>query len=416
MAVRKREWTTRKGVKKTAYVVDYYDKAGKRHIETFTKKKDADAREDEIGVGLKDGTHVPRSTSITVAEAGKAWIAFCEVKRVNGKPLEPTTLTSYREHVNLHIDPRIGRRKLADLSVPDIDAFAVKLLKDGVSHAMQKKVLGSLSAILKRACKAGHVGRNVVEIWGSDEREGGRHRKQVKAGEDMPTIPEMQQFIRALDGSSWRPFFITAIYTGMRASELRGLRWVNVVLGKDTGVIHVRERADIHHKIGSPKSETSTRDIPIGPVVVSTLKAHLLKAIDKTGLAFPTRKGKDDRTGGKVQSVSNIRQRGLIPLMIKAGLTVPVLDDDGMPVMAVDDEGRPVPVVEAKYTGLHCLRHFYASWLINPPDRGGRGLPPKVVQQRLGHSTMAMTMDVYGHLFPKDRDEKIGEAELALLG
>jgi hypothetical protein len=53
MAVRKREWTTRKGIKKAAYVVDYYDKARKRHIETFEKKKDAGAREDEIGVGLK---------------------------------------------------------------------------------------------------------------------------------------------------------------------------------------------------------------------------------------------------------------------------------------------------------------------------------------------------------------------------
>jgi integrase len=52
---------------------------------------------------------------------------------------------------------------------------------------------------------------------------------------------------------------------------------------------------------------------------------------------------------------------------------------------------------EAKY-GLHALRHFFASWCINPKDRGGRELPPKQVQTLLGHSSINMTLDVYGHL------------------
>jgi len=64
----------------------------------------------------------------------------------------------------------------------------------------------------------------------------------------------------------------------------------------------------------------------------------------------------------------------------------------------VDDKDKP------KYTGLHALRHFYASWCINPPERGGLGLPPKVVQQLLGHSSMLLTLDLYSHLFPGDAD------------
>jgi integrase len=73
---------------------------------------------------------------------------------------------------------------------------------------------------------------------------------------------------------------------------------------------------------------------------------------------------------------------------------------------------------KAKYTGLHSLRHFFASWLINPPERGGQGLPSKVVQQRLGHSSILMTMDTYGHLFPLEQDahEKLADTERALLG
>src|SRR5262249_13196804 len=71
-----------------------------------------------------------------------------------------------------------------------------------------------------------------------------------------------------------------------------------------------------------------------------------------------------------------------------------------------------------KYTGVHALRHFYASWCINPLDRGGQGLPPKVVQTRLGHSSIAMTMDTYGHLFPPgdDADRRLAEARPAVRG
>ena len=70
----------------------------------------------------------------------------------------------------------------------------------------------------------------------------------------------------------------------------------------------------------------------------------------------------------------------------------------------------------AKYTGLHALRHFYASWCINRKADGGRELPAKNVQQLLGHSSIVMTLDTYGHLFPRGDDaDKLAAAERALL-
>ena len=77
--------------------------------------------------------------------------------------------------------------------------------------------------------------------------------------------------------------------------------------------------------------------------------------------------------------------RGLEPIMVKSG---------------VIEKGEP------KYA-LHAFRHFFASWCINPKARGGRELPPKQVQYLLGHSTISMTFDIYGHLFPSEgnRDE-----------
>ena len=97
-------------------------------------------------------------------------------------------------------------------------------------------------------------------------------------------------------------------------------------------------------------------------------------------------------------------QRGLAPTLIAAGVTV---DGDG-------PDGEPVK--RAKYTGLHAFRHFYASWCINRRADGGLELPAKVVQERLGHSSIMMTMDVYGHLFPRGDDSaELAAAERSLL-
>jgi integrase len=71
---------------------------------------------------------------------------------------------------------------------------------------------------------------------------------------------------------------------------------------------------------------------------------------------------------------------------------------------------------KAKYA-LHAFRHFFASWCINPADRGGRELPAKVVQTLLGHSSIMMTLDVYGHLFRDGSDRaELAASEKALFG
>jgi integrase len=77
---------------------------------------------------------------------------------------------------------------------------------------------------------------------------------------------------------------------------------------------------------------------------------------------------------------------------------------------------KPAQGPNPKYTGFHCLRHFYASWCINRVVDGGLELPPKIVQERLGHSTLAMTMDRYGHLFPVTHDaEQLDNAVLRII-
>ena len=90
MSVRKRAWTTSKGERKEAWVVDYVDQAGKRHLKTFSKKKAADNFAATANVEIRAGIHTADSASITVTEAGKLWIETCDrngLERATSTPI-----------------------------------------------------------------------------------------------------------------------------------------------------------------------------------------------------------------------------------------------------------------------------------------------------------------------------------------
>jgi integrase len=409
MSVRKREWTTPKGETKTAWVVDYVDTTGKRRLKTFQRKKDADTFASTASVEVREGVHVADSASATVGQATEFWIASAEAAR-----LERATVSNYRTHVDLHIKPFIGAVKLTGLNVPTIRNFEDQLRKAGRSPDLIRKVMVSLGSLLADALERGLVGRNIMrEMKGrrkSDKRVDERHKGRLKIGVDIPTRDEIKALAATVQGR-WRPLLLTAIFTGLRVSELRGLRWKDVDL--DRKEIRVHQRADRFNEIGSPKSISGERTVPAPPLVINALREWKLACpkrdtgkLDTSGekvlaldLVFPN-------GAGNVEALNNILRRGLRPSLIAAGVTL----ESG----EVDEKGNPV--LEAKYSGMHALRHFYASWCINRKEDGGLGLPAKVVQERLGHSTIAMTMDTYGHLFPRGDDaEELAAAERSLL-
>jgi integrase len=378
LSVRKRKWTTRSGEMKEAWIVDY-TLDGERHIETFKKKKNADAYAQQVGVDIRAGTHTPVSRSITVAQAAEDWIKSVELEK-----REASTIAQYRQHAR-HITQRIGSHKLANLTTPGVNALRDELLAS-VSRVMARKVLSSLKSLLRDAQRRGNVAQNVaLSVKRIDANKRGERRLRV--GVEIPSADEIKALIAVMPGR-WRPVLLTAIFTGLRSSELRGLRWQDVDL--KGGELHVRQRADRYNVIGAPKSKAGHRTVPLGPLVLKVLREWKLKCPHGSQrLVFPTGNGGIRRHNDIVRAFKSVvRAAGLI-------------DADG----------------KLKYTGLHALRHFYASWCINPLDRGGQGLPPKVVQDRLGHSSIVMTMDTYGHLFPPgdDAEKRLAEAERALL-
>ena len=387
----------------TVYIAQYStsekDAAGKRrrYTPSFATRKEAVEHLATVRVDIGKGTHVPTSRSITVEKAGSNWIDACG-------DLERTTVDGYRQHLALHILPYLGGLKLSSLTVATIRDWQDKLRKavpaPGQAEAeprtadMVKRVTGSLGSLLADAMERGHVGVNVVRSLKANRKRGKerqaerRAKGKLKIDVDIPTPAEIDAILAAATGK-WRPFLLTAIRCGLRASELRGLTWADIDFKR--AELHVRRRADAYNTIGQPKSEAGERVVPVPPATLQALREWKLKCPKgPLGLVFPN-------GAGAVENYANIVTRAIGPIMVAAGVSVP----------AVDKEGKPTK--EPKYSGLHALRHYFASWCVNRRADGGLELPAKIVSERLGHSNIGITLDLYSHLFPRVDDT----AELA---
>jgi integrase len=365
----------------------YTDGAGKRRTKQFRRKSDGEAWLVETCHDVARGVHTPGSISPTVKDAGALWI-----KRCRDKSLEAMTVKGYEEHCELHIYPFIGAKRLSDLTVPAVNAFADQLREADRSAEMIKRVVRSLGAIFKEARRRGLS--NVAPTVGLEldlpERDDPRPV--------IPTKSELQAIIAgaaAHKGRMWRPLSLVAVFCGLRASELRGLRWADVDF--EARQINVTQRADASHKIGKLKSKMAYRSLRLSPLVLNALREwKLLCPKGDLGLVFPNGLG-------KVESYSNLIEHGFGPIQIAAGVTTqkPTLDAAG--------EATLVP---AGKFGLHALRHACASLWIE------QGYNPKQIQTLMGHSSIKVTFDTYGHLFvDSEADQRAAEGvEVRLLG
>jgi integrase len=300
----------------------------------------------------------------TIRDASENWLRTCER---NG--LERSTMKAYRSHARIHIEPKIGSLLVSELTRADVRDFMDDMLDDGVSRALVKKIMVSLRAILADAVEREWIDHNVAaEV--KVKRSNGRDRKRIA----IPTKDEIRTIITKAP-ESHRAMFTLAIFTGMRISELRGLVWAAVDF--DRQIIKVMQRADEFGEIGAPKSRAGEREIPMAPTVVKVLTEWKTSGLTTTdGLVFPN-------SAGKVQNYSNIYNRVFKPMLVENGIT----DENG----------------EARF-GIHALRHAAASLFIE------QGWNAKKIQTLLGHASINMTMDVYGHLF-ESADEDIAMFE-----
>ena len=388
MAVRKIEKRTLpSGL--VSYRAPYVDAAGVRRSKNFPTKGKAEDFLRKVSNELVMGTHTAASISPTVEEVTPLWIKSCERKK-----LESTTIQAYQEHIDLHILPFIGRVKLVDITSPAVKTFADALHDAGRSPDMIGRVVSSLGQIFKEARGRGLIATAPTVGVDLGLPDGSRDNPR-------PIIPTKAELRAIIDGAverapQWRAFFLVAVFCGLRASELRGLRWKDVDL--PTCEINVTQRADIKHKIGRLKSKAGYRTIPLSSEVAAALREWRLQCPKgDLDLVFPN-------GIGRIEALSNIMLRVFDPLQVAARITMrrEKLDKNGKPVRG--ENGKIVIEIVAKY-GMHALRHACASLWIES------GKKPKEIMELMGHSTIQMTYDLYGHLFRDERaDQRAAEA------
>lgn len=376
MAVRKRLLPSGR----VRWLLDYKDLTGKRRARQFATKKEAVDFETKVRADIAAGTHVADTASITVREAADLWL-----QRAQTEALEPSTRKQYSEHVNIHIVPLLSDTKLSRLTKPAIESFRDQLLETR-SRALTRKVLTSLKGILTEAQRRGLINHNVAT--GTKVSMPKRHEEEV----EIPAKDEIRAIINETGelwppggGLPWRGFVVVATFTGARLSELRGLTWENVSLSD--GRITIKQRADFRGAIGAPKSKAGKREIPLAPMALNALKAWRL-ACPKTkdNLVFPN-------CDGEIPSSSSIYKTVWFPLLRAIGLM------DRRKSAGGNDVEAP------RYT-FHSLRHTAASLFIES------GWTPKKVMTVMGHSSIQMTFDLYGHLWKNLEDDARAMAQV----
>jgi integrase len=337
----------------------YSQRDGKKIRKTFARKAQAKSwRADALSALDKGALRAPKPT--TVREAWGAWYAGARsatVRNRSGDIYKPGTLRSYEQGMRLRVFPVLGAVRLADVRRPDVQTFADGLLADGLNPSTISGTILPLRAIFNYAVSRGELAVNPCDGVGLPAVRGRRER--------IADPTEAAALIAAVPGRD-RVIWATAMYGGLRLGELQALRVESIDLA--AGVIHVQRGWDAKEGEIELKSRAGRRKVPIAAV----LRDHLLD-----DLARSQRSGAElafGRTPADPFDPSTVQDRA-DKAWKEAGLE------------------RITP---------HSCRHSFASLMI------AAGVNAKALQTFMGHSSVTVTYDLYGHLLPGSEAEAAG--------
>ena len=292
--------------------------------------------------------------SITVAEFLERYMAD-----VMAHTLRPKTQETYTIIIRTHLIPEIGKLRLHALRPDHLQRLYSSKLSDGKSRRTVQHIHAVMHKALNHAVKWGLIVRNVADAVDVP-------RPQQKPPE-LLTEAQAKHLLDYVKVDPLYSLWILTITTGMRKSEVLGLRWSDVDL--DAGIIRISQVALTVHKMGTilsePKTEKSRRSIELPSVTVEALKAHR-----------EAQKRYEDFEGFKDQGLVFCTKRG-----------TPFGSRNLLKYFHDALEKAELPKVR-----FHSLRHLHATMLL------AGNLHPKLVQERLGHSRIDITMDTYSHV------------------
>lgn len=348
------------------YEVSWTDTEGRRRWRTVpgvNNLADALALLEEERAKTRRGERPVPAKAPRLAEFADEWLA-------SKTRLRERTREKYEVNLRLHVKPRLGRLRVSDVRVDDVVGLIRELERSGLSGSTVGGVLVALGGLLNEAVYRGLLPTNPVRLLRRDDRP----VRQVKE----KRVLDPDEIERLLDAAiaTYRPLLATAVSSGLRLSELLGLRWCDVDF--DAGLLHVRHQWDRSGVYSPLKTKASKRSVPLGSALSRLLAEH------KLGSRFSSPEDPVFASAnGNPFCWRNVERRGMDRAVKDAGL-------DSVP-------GRRRPT-------LHDLRDTFASGLIEA------GLDVVQVSRLMGHADPAITLRVYADLFNLARG-----AERALL-
>jgi integrase len=289
-----------------------------------------------------------------------------------------STYSSYKTHVERHIVPALGTIKLARLTPPMINAFYGKLGEDGRCSGSGGLSAATLHRALRDAVRWGRISISPANAVDPPKAKGKLRDLPAWSKEQLTT------FLRHVRNDRLYALWHLLALTGCRRGEALGLRWEDVDM--DAGTISIRQTlvpVDGNVIISDPKTARGRRTIALDPATLEALKAHAARQADE--------------------------QSGWGEAWTDSGYVFVLEDGQHLDPRWVSKEFERQRLAAAlPRIPLHGLRHTYATMALSS------GVNPRIVSGRLGHSTVALTLDIYSHVLPQ-ADQEAADRIAALI-
>ena len=342
------------------------DATGKRRqkwLSGFRTKRDADAALTDVLTTLGKGTHVEPSKQ-TVAAFLDDWFAATSSSR------RASTNATYEAIIRTHLVPRIGSHTLQGVSAAALNRLYCDLLDAGSSPATVRYVHAVIRKALSDAVRWSLVSRNVADAADPPRVA----RRQVRTW----SAREVKHFLSHVEADRLCAAYVLAATTGMRRGEILGLRWRDVDL--EAGRVSVSQTLVLVEGevlVSEPKTARGRRMIALDATTTGALLAH--------------------REQQKVERALMGDEYADSDLVFA--------NEDGTPLNPEafsDAFQRHLRAADMPRIRFHDLRHTHATLALSA------GVHPKVVSERLGHASVAFTLDTYSHAVPAMQEEAAG--------
>jgi integrase len=331
----------------------YSPRDGRKVRKTFARESEAKSWRADAKCALDNGT-LRAPSRRTLREVSEAWLEGAErgqIRNRSGNPYKPSTLRGYRSALEDHVLPAIGSRRLSSITTSDLQTLVDRWQSDRHGASTIRNWIKPVQAIYRRGRSREGLALNPT------------HDLELPAAvatEVEIVAPDVAARLLGAVPDEDRAIWGTALYAGLRYGELRALRWGAVDMAN--GIIEVRESWDPREGPIDPKTRRSRRSVPLPSVLRNLLTSQHDRSAEPTDRTLVFGEGED--APFEAERLYRLADRAWRKAEIPARLR------------------------------LHQARHTYASFMI------AAGVNAKALSTFMGHSSITVTFDLYGHLMP----------------